>query len=169
MSSNRFHKSKEAFDAETLLATGVPGNIITIEAASKAIGLPCDDSKQRGWQVMAACIPRIEKQLGLCWRWDRLARHWKCLTDTEKPSDMHGRIRRIQSHAKRNERILNTIDLAALPEPERKAAIVLGTVSSVVRMASTPRAVKTLEMFAGKTPEIPDESVLMRLFVRKES
>lgn len=163
---NRFHKSRESFEAESLLSSGKPGDVITPAMAQGKIGTACDSSKDRGWQVISNCIPRIEKQTGLCWRWDRIKKLWRCLTDIEKPADMSDRVRRINSHAKRNERILDTIDLANLPEHERKAAIVLGTVSSVVRMASNKKSTKTLAMFAGDKPQIPDESVLMRLFVK---
>lgn len=164
---SRFHKSREAFEADNLLSAGKPGDILTTAEVSRRLGVPCGDSTCVGWRVFSGRIRYVEKITGLCWRWDRHMKHWKCLSDAEKPADMNGRVRRMQSHARRNERILNTIDLASLDEDSRKAAVVLGSISSIVRMTSSKKAVETLRMFANDTPQIPDESVLMRLFLNK--
>lgn len=161
-----YHKTKESQDVEHMLSSGKPGEIITPREITAAIGLPAESSQDRGWQVVSSLIQRVEKSHELFWRWDRIKKHWKCLTNDEKTADMHDRVKRINSQARRNERVMRTIDFDTLADSLKREAVVNCAISNAVRICTSKKSVKTLEMFAGQQPALPDETTLMRLFLQ---
>jgi hypothetical protein len=147
--------------------TGMPtGTTLRPSDVLSLIGERADNSKYRGWQIVAGVIPRLERDHGIVLRWERGESCWTVLTDAEKAVDLSKRTRRIYRAAKRNERVMDCIDFANLDEEQKKSAVVSCMVSSAVRIVTSGRSQKMLSVFAEDKPVIPDETTLLRLFVR---
>lgn len=164
----RFHRTKQSIDLENRLAAGHPGDIITPEMVKSIVGLSADSSRDAGWRLLASVIIKVERSVGIFWRWDRIQKHWKCLTDSEKPAEMTSRTKKMQSQAKRNSRISNSIDYDKLPEPLKREAVINHMVSAAVGICTSTKSRKALTALASSKPVPINEHTLLRLFVVQE-
>lgn len=162
-----FSRTKKSVDVESYLSGLAPGTVVTPGDIQGLIGERAESSADGGWKIVASCIRRLELHHGLVVRWDRVARHWRVLLDSEKPADMTSRTKRIHRAARRNEQVMDTIDFDKLDESQRREAVTSCMVSSAVRIVTSTKSQKTLAVFADDRPVLPDEGTLMRLFVKK--
>jgi len=139
-----FQRSQASIDIEKAFSHGAEGDRIGHQKLSAICGLDCDGSKSAGYGKAQSIAKKVEKDHGLCWRWDAETKEWHCLRNEEKPTDVETRQSRICKQAKRNLLVCDSTDFQKLDEKERAKMIVNSVLSGVIAVAASRKTQKTL-------------------------
>lgn len=109
------------FAAVQRLKDGKPGDSFTPEEMEQIIGKECGPQTP-GYGNVYSAIKRVEAEYNVIWRWVSSEKAWRCLNDSERQTEVRGRIKRSARHARRTMRIGMGTDRSKLT-PEQTAEL----------------------------------------------
>ena len=155
-------KSPARLMIEQRFAEGTPGEELQPSMLQALCGLTFGNAYTAGYRVAFEAADWIERNHGLCWRYIRETHAWKCLKDDEKVKDCDARRKVLTRRAKRNKRIINTIDFANLSPAEQARAAANFIAASAIETLAHGRSIKKIEAHAERG-YIPSEHMLLEI------
>jgi hypothetical protein len=131
-------------------------------------GLPCNGSRDKGFHVVAASIPYIEREFGFVWKWDGDLRHWRCLDARDIACEGRSRTKLVHRRVKRNLVILGCGDYDKMDEAHKAMALACHQVNGIMDVLASGKTIKQLERAGPTRPVPPDVDAILRLCRERE-
>ena len=143
------------------LKTGTPGDTITREQMTAVVGRDCSPNGM-GYGNVNTAIRHTEKFHGICWRWDREDKAWRCLDDTQKTKVQRSYNQSSRRAARRGLVVGATVDMANLNDADKQEHNANMSAAGMIYLCGGGAFRKRLGNVTGKLRE-PEPAQLIEL------